>query len=190
MREPGNTRERIQQVAMDLFTEQGYEQTSLREIAERLGVTKAALYYHFKTKEEIAASFFEGFGADVDALVAWSEERTPNLEARRELVNRYADLLMRHHTLLRFMHQNPPVLRKQDKESIFKQRMHRLHGFLVDPDAPLIERLRAHDAIMTMHSAWFLPIGLDADHDELRDATVRISVELLERNAEGGRPPA
>jgi AcrR family transcriptional regulator len=47
------TRERILDVALELFNEQGYEGTSLREIAERLGVTKAALYYHFKSKEEI-----------------------------------------------------------------------------------------------------------------------------------------
>src|SRR5262249_12854805 len=42
----GGTRERIQAIALELFAEQGYEKTSLREIAERLGVTKAALYYH------------------------------------------------------------------------------------------------------------------------------------------------
>ncbi|MFF5422204.1 TetR/AcrR family transcriptional regulator [Streptomyces misionensis] len=49
----GNTRQRIQDVALELFAEQGYEKTSLREIAEHLDVTKAALYYHFKTKEDI-----------------------------------------------------------------------------------------------------------------------------------------
>src|ERR1039457_770640 len=49
----GDTRQRIQAVALELFAEQGYEKTSLREIAERLGVTKAALYYHFKSKEAI-----------------------------------------------------------------------------------------------------------------------------------------
>jgi AcrR family transcriptional regulator len=36
-----------------LFNEQGYDKTSLREIAERLDVTKAALYYHFERKEDI-----------------------------------------------------------------------------------------------------------------------------------------
>src|SRR5207249_3794900 len=54
-----DTRSRIQEVALELFTEKGYDQTSLREIAERLDVTKAALYYHFKTKEDIVASFVE-----------------------------------------------------------------------------------------------------------------------------------
>jgi AcrR family transcriptional regulator len=49
----GSTRERILDVALDLFNEQGYDKASLREIAERLGVTKAALYYHFERKEDI-----------------------------------------------------------------------------------------------------------------------------------------
>src|SRR5207249_9245344 len=48
-----DTRQRIQTVALELFAEQGYDKTSLREIAERLDVTKAALYYHFKSKEDI-----------------------------------------------------------------------------------------------------------------------------------------
>ena len=50
-----DTRERILDAALDLFIEQGYDKTSLREIAERVGVTKAALYYHFESKEEIFA---------------------------------------------------------------------------------------------------------------------------------------
>src|SRR5580692_6586102 len=49
----GSTRERILDVALDLFNEHGYDKTSLREIAERLGFTKAALYYHFERKEDI-----------------------------------------------------------------------------------------------------------------------------------------
>ena len=46
-------RERILDTALELFNEQGYDATSLRELAERLGVTKAALYYHFKSKADI-----------------------------------------------------------------------------------------------------------------------------------------
>src|SRR5579871_1336002 len=49
----GVTRERILDVSLELFNEQGYDKTSLREIAEQLGVTKAALYYHFERKEDI-----------------------------------------------------------------------------------------------------------------------------------------
>ena len=47
------TRERILDVAQELFTLHGYDKTSLRDIAERLGITKAALYYYFERKEDI-----------------------------------------------------------------------------------------------------------------------------------------
>jgi AcrR family transcriptional regulator len=49
----GDMRDRILDVALELFIEQGYDKTSLREIAERLDVTKAALYYHFERKQDI-----------------------------------------------------------------------------------------------------------------------------------------
>ena len=48
-----STRERILDIALELFINQGYDKTSLRDIAERLGITKAALYYHFERKQDI-----------------------------------------------------------------------------------------------------------------------------------------
>jgi AcrR family transcriptional regulator len=47
------TRERILDVALDLFIDQGFDKTSLREIAQQLGLTKAAVYYHFASKDDI-----------------------------------------------------------------------------------------------------------------------------------------
>src|SRR2546421_11749377 len=99
---PPGTRSRIQEVALELFTEQGYEATSLREIAERLGVTKAALYYHFKTKEDIVASFMEDRVAALEDIVAWGREQPRTDETRREGLHRYAEILgrSRHHRVL------------------------------------------------------------------------------------------
>src|SRR6188472_1581920 len=88
-----DTRAHIQTVALDLFTEQGYDATSLREIAESLGVTKAALYYHFKSKEEIVDSFSADQLVKLDKIVEWArsqpDPRSP--EFRRELLQRYAE---------------------------------------------------------------------------------------------------
>jgi AcrR family transcriptional regulator len=61
-----DTRERILEVAGELFTDHGYDATSLREIADRLGFTKAALYYHFQSKEQILLALLE----PVQSLVA------------------------------------------------------------------------------------------------------------------------
>src|SRR5215510_822445 len=88
-----DTRARIQQVAVELFTEHGYEGTSLREIAERLSVTKAALYYHFKSKEDIILSLVEDYQAQMDALIAWAGSHPANAETRREILNRYMHIV-------------------------------------------------------------------------------------------------
>ena len=56
------------ELAMQVFWSQGYEATSLREIAEELGVTKAALYYHFPTKDDIVRSMIDERIADRQLL--------------------------------------------------------------------------------------------------------------------------
>jgi AcrR family transcriptional regulator len=52
-RDGASTRERVLDVALRLFVDQGYDKTSLREIAEVMGFSKAALYYHFASKDDI-----------------------------------------------------------------------------------------------------------------------------------------
>ncbi len=84
-----DTRSRVQKVALELFAEQGYEKTSLREIAERLGVTKAALYYHFKSKEDIVHSFTDDYFAELDTLLDWAKDQPRGDATRRELLDRY-----------------------------------------------------------------------------------------------------
>jgi AcrR family transcriptional regulator len=54
-----DTRQRILEIARDLFAEQGYAGTSIAHIAGRLGTTKAALYYHFSSKAEILSALVE-----------------------------------------------------------------------------------------------------------------------------------
>src|SRR5215216_4602258 len=109
----GDTRTRIQQVALQLFTDQGYDKTSLREIAERLGVTKAALYYHFRSKEEIVDSFIEDSANQLDQLVAWFMQQPRTAEVRREFIERYAAAMdsQRHHQLMRFFESNQAAMR-------------------------------------------------------------------------------
>src|SRR5215510_5402889 len=102
----GNTRQRIQDVALELFAEQGYEKTSLREIAERLDVTKAALYYHFKTKEDILIGIFEDLTRPMDELIAWGHQQPRTLETKREIVRRYHRALLAAAPLFRFMQEN------------------------------------------------------------------------------------
>ena len=54
-----DTRDRILETARRRFTEHGYDGTSLRDISDELGFSKAALYYHFQRKDEILAALLE-----------------------------------------------------------------------------------------------------------------------------------
>lgn len=63
-------RDRILSEATSLFSELGVDSTSMRMIAERLGVTKAALYYHFESKEQL---HFEIHLALIDEVLVQAE---------------------------------------------------------------------------------------------------------------------
>ena len=101
-----DTRSRVQKVALELFAEQGYEKTSLREIAERLGVTKAALYYHFKSKEDIVHSLTDDYFAEIDALLDWAKGQPRTDESRREILDRYVGIVLGRGEVFRFLEQN------------------------------------------------------------------------------------
>ena len=136
----GDTRARIQQVALELFAEQGYERTSLREIAERLGVTKAALYYHFKSKEDIVRSFTEDYFARMDALIAWGKDQPPSASSGHELLDRYISVVMDGSEVFRFLERNQASLHgSEDGKRRFEQfrpRVNALIEIITGPDAP------------------------------------------------------
>ena len=178
-----STRERIQRVSLELFIEQGYEKTSLREIAERLGVTKAALYYHFKTKDDILSSYFEDFGNAVNELIDWAEGQPKGPKLRREILRRYMELIIDRHQMIRFFHENPPTMRRLDTKNSFKSRMGALHRLMYEPGASLEIRVRAFQAIMTVHTSWFVFFEEEGnDQEALRDAALSVALGLLSAN--------
>ncbi|WP_225229140.1 TetR/AcrR family transcriptional regulator [Paenibacillus gallinarum] len=50
---PEQTLEQILAVSSKLFTEKGFEKTSIQDIIDELGMSKGAIYHHFKSKEDI-----------------------------------------------------------------------------------------------------------------------------------------
>jgi AcrR family transcriptional regulator len=63
-----DTRARILDAARGLFADRGYAGTSIRDLAEALGMTKAALYYHFPGKAEILLALVEPVLDELDAI--------------------------------------------------------------------------------------------------------------------------
>ncbi|MGC4852450.1 TetR/AcrR family transcriptional regulator [Micromonospora sp. DT4] len=185
----GGTRERIKAVALELFTEQGYEKTSLREIAERLNVTKAALYYHFKSKDDIVASFVEDRLDQMDALTAWAESQPTTLATRRALISRYADTMFGGDmpSVMRFFEQNQTVLKSLSSGQQMRSRMMRLASALCRGDDSPAAQLRATLSLFAVHTSWFAVRAPDITDAERRRLALEVADELLA--AIGGAEP-
>jgi AcrR family transcriptional regulator len=186
----GDTRARIQQVAVQLFAEQGYEKTSLREIAERLEVTKAALYYHFKSKEDIVRSLVEDYFGQIDALTSWAKTQPRTASTRGTILRRYVAIVADGDEVFRMLHQNQAAVQglaaAKSRGELFRERMNSLVDLLAGPDAPLEERLRAAMALGGVSVAWMFFADQVADRAELCSSVLSIACELA--NAEAADP--
>jgi AcrR family transcriptional regulator len=189
-RRRGDTRQRIQDVALELFAEQGYEKTSLREIAERLDVTKAALYYHFKTKEEILVSIFADLAKPIEDLIEWGKAQPHTLETKQEIVRRYSDALAGAAPLFRFMQENQATVRELRIGETFKTRMLGMRDILIDPDADLVDQVRCVSAIFTMHAGMFVLQDLEGDPEAKRRAVLEVATDLVTQAHQGSGGPS
>jgi AcrR family transcriptional regulator len=175
-----DTRARIQLIAVELFTEHGYEGTSLREIAERLGVTKAALYYHFKSKEDIILSLVEDYQAQMDALIAWAGSHQVNAETRREIRSRYMNIVAERSQVFRMLHQNQAALNTMASAlRTLKAAPLQLADQLAGPGASLRERARVMMALGAMSVGWMYLADQVPDRDELSEIVCGIANELV-----------
>jgi len=174
------TRERIQAVAVELFAEHGYDKTSLREIAERLDVTKAALYYHFNTKEAIVVSLFEDLIAGMDEIIAWAKDQPSTRETREEIVRRYARLAReRPKGMMRFIQESKTTMQELAPGEVLQSRLRTLSGMLRADDAPLAGQLRSTLALITASASVFMLKDVDATEDEKYEAGLEVALELL-----------
>jgi len=184
----GDTRQRIQDVALELFAEQGYEKTSLREIAEHLDVTKAALYYHFKTKEEILVSIFEDLSQPIVELIEWGRRQPQSLETKHEIIRRYSDTLAGATPLFRFMQENQGTVKELRIGETFRNRMMGMRDILIDPDAELIDQVRCISAMFTLHAGMFALGDIEGDPEDKRKAVLEVATDLVTRAHQASHP--
>jgi AcrR family transcriptional regulator len=82
----GDTRQRLIDVAIDLFTRYSFAGTSLQMIADELGITKAAIYYHFRTREQLLGAVIEPVLVHLRTIIETADAlRTPNARAEHML---------------------------------------------------------------------------------------------------------
>ncbi len=176
-----STRQRILDTAIELFTEQGYDGTSLREIAERVGVTKAALYYHFASKSEIVTALWEPFTTvQRDWLASFSTD--PDDEAWADALGEVTDWMVDNQRLFQLFERNLEVFEALHAHGADHQQMHeRIDAVIGNPANDDRRRIRMAAAIgvamsMSPMGSQEALEGIDPEvvRDELRAAVRRV----------------
>lgn len=154
-----STRDRILDVALDLFTTQGFDGTSLRQIAERLHITKAALYYHFESKDDILMALhmrLHSFGRT--ALVKMQQEPV-TLTLWGELLDEIVDQILAQRQLFLMHERNQAALEKlhrEEHDAEHEDIQNQFRRVLADTSLPLEDRVRMAASFGVVFSSLFL----------------------------------
>lgn len=180
-----DTRERILDVALDLFVEKGYDKTSLREIAERMGFTKAALYYHFASKSDLLMAlhmrlhqltegWFDDLGEGTVTPAAWEQfldQGIERLQANRKL------FLMHQRNQSAF-----EELHTRGHEGAHAELEQRLGAMLSDPGVSVTDRVRMAAAFSAAFATTMMAVNLVNDiGDTELSSTLRSVVQDILR---------
>ncbi len=156
-----DTRERILDVALDLFARQGFDRTSLRQIAESLGLTKAALYYHFESKDDILLALhmrLHEFGRV--ALLKMEEGPGPvTLQQWGELLDEVVDALLAQRPLFLMHERNQAALEKlhrEEHDAEHEDLQNQFRLVLADTRIPIEDRVRMSASFGVLFSGLFL----------------------------------
>jgi AcrR family transcriptional regulator len=157
-------------------------------------VTKAALYYHFKSKEDIVRSFTEDYFARLDALIAWGTEQSPGAETTRELIDRYITIVLESGEVFRFLERNQATVHGTEdgkhRFTQFRPRIKALMEIITGPDATPRSRIRAAAAVFAVSTSCMFfsrdvpeaeldpVLPAPPSHDELREIVLELATDL------------
>ncbi|HYA45515.1 MAG TPA: TetR/AcrR family transcriptional regulator [Acidimicrobiales bacterium] len=143
--EARTTRERILDTALDLFIEEGYDKASLRELAERMGFTKAALYYHFTSKADILMALHQRLHGLLEGPLASLGNGPVNLESFEKFLDTCIDEMQSNYKLFVLHRNNQAALREihhEDHEGSHIELEERTRSLLSDRSLTPEARLR------------------------------------------------
>jgi AcrR family transcriptional regulator len=176
------TKAEAQRVALALFTTKGFEATSLREIAEELGISKAALYYHFTSKEDIVKSMIEARVGEVTELLAWARRQEPGPDLMERTVLRWVDSTAVDKLRgIRFSNANPAVVQGFGAKAGIRDGLAAVAEFLAGKDADPKRQLLLRMALFSLNLAVMAAAGTQRTDEEIVAAAREMALALLKR---------
>lgn len=174
-------RTRVLDAALDLFAQYGVSGTSLQMIADAVGITKAAIYHQFPTKEQIVLAVTERELGRLLPALEEAESRGNGPQARDALLESVVEMAVRDRRLVRTLQFDPVVVRLLAEHKPLQHFMDRLYHVLLS-DAGLDGRIEAAMFSGAISTAVMHPLVADIDDDILLERLTDMIRRLLDLN--------
>ncbi|MFI5712634.1 TetR/AcrR family transcriptional regulator [Kribbella sp. NPDC051620] len=179
-----DTKAEIHRAALELFSSRGYEKTSLREIAEQVGITKASLYYHYSSKQELLQAIVGTFFDDAKRVFEQTDGLEWSPERELEVLGAYLDVVIKHRAT------GPTVLRDltavlaafDDQLGDLIDQSRRFQLWLAGPNPTIADRLLAAAAVEAIGAV--LSVGPDPSEvsdEDLHTILLEAAAAVLSR---------
>lgn len=181
-----DTKRAILDAAVRLFVAKGFEETSLREIADAVGITKPSLYYHFASKLELLVAIVDPLLDDLRALADEVEQMTPDAEGRRTILQTYIRTMIRHRDAGEMMLRNavPIINALADQYPVIVDANKALRNWLAGPEPTAVRLLRASAAMEILTVALISnEIAQDAGDDVVEATLLDAALAVLQPGA-------
>lgn len=172
--------QRIVTAALDLFGTHGVSGTSLQMIADAIGVTKAAVYHQFRSKDEVVIAVAESELAALQDAVDAAEAESDQVAARDLLLTRVVDMAVTRRQLTGVLQFDPVVVRLLAEHQPFAQFIERLYRVLLGEGAGVEARVNAAVMSGALSAAVMHPLVTDVDDDTLRTQILKVTRRILD----------
>jgi AcrR family transcriptional regulator len=170
---------RIIEAALALFAEHGISGTSLQMIADAIGVTKAAVYHQYNTKDEIVLAVAQVVLARLEAAVTAAEAQRSPRRAREVLITAMIDLAVERRRMAGILQRDPVMLRFLESHEPFRHVMVRVNRLLMGGASDAGSRVQAATLAAAIAGAVIHPLVLDLDDATLRSQLLKQARKLL-----------
>jgi len=171
---------RVITAALELFAEHGVSGTSLQMIADAIGVSKAAVYHQFKTKDEIVLATAETELIGLEAAVEAAEAQEDRLRAREVLLTHVISLAVERRGMVSALQGDPIMVRLLAEHEPFRHLIDRLYGLLLGENPGPDTRVPAAMLSAAIGGAVSHPLLADVDDETLRVQLLRFARRLLD----------
>jgi AcrR family transcriptional regulator len=172
------TRQRLIDVAVRLFTQHSFAGTSLQMIANELGITKAAVYHYFRTREELLLAVVEPVLDQLRTIVETAEAQRTRTARAENVLTGFIDIAVRHRGLIFVLASDPGVIDMLRAQQNYGDLINRQLKLLADVDPGPAGPISAAVVLAGVAGA-VGPALVDVDENVLRQQLLDVSRRAL-----------